>query len=52
MGTQDHSYKHLFSHPRMVEDLLRGFVLPPLLLFRAFHRATRQQTERNSTRLE
>jgi hypothetical protein len=26
MDTQNHSYKHLFSHPQMVEDLLRGFV--------------------------
>ena len=26
MAEQDHSYKLLFSHPRMVEDLLRGFV--------------------------
>ncbi len=22
----DHAYKHLFSHPQMVADLLRGFV--------------------------
>ncbi len=26
MVDHDHSYKLLFSHPRMVEDLLRGFV--------------------------
>lgn len=26
MTDHDHSYKLLFSHPRMVEDLLRGFV--------------------------
>ena len=26
MHDHDHSYKRLFSHPRMVEDLLRGFV--------------------------
>ncbi len=26
MTTHDNSYKLLFSHPRMVEDLLRGFV--------------------------
>ena len=26
MRDHDHSYKLLFSHPRMVEDLLRGFV--------------------------
>ena len=26
MGEHDHSYKLLFSEPRMVEDLLRGFV--------------------------
>ncbi len=26
MADHDHSYKLLFSHPRMVEDLLRGFV--------------------------
>jgi hypothetical protein len=26
MADHDHSYKHLFSHRRMVEDLLRGFV--------------------------
>ena len=25
----DHSYKHLFSHPQMVADLLRGFVHEP-----------------------
>ncbi|MCP4675604.1 MAG: Rpn family recombination-promoting nuclease/putative transposase, partial [Deltaproteobacteria bacterium] len=27
MGDKDHSYKLLFSHPEMVRDLLRGFVL-------------------------
>jgi len=26
MADHDHSYKHLFSHARMVEDLLKGFV--------------------------
>ena len=26
MTDHDHSYKHLFSHPKMVEDLLKGFV--------------------------
>ncbi len=26
MGDHDHSYKYLFSHARMVEDLLKGFV--------------------------
>lgn len=26
MNDHDHSYKNLFSYPRMVEDLLRGFV--------------------------
>jgi predicted transposase/invertase (TIGR01784 family) len=26
MNDHNHSYKNLFSHPRMVEDLLRGFV--------------------------
>ena len=26
MNNHDHSYKNLFSYPRMVEDLLRGFV--------------------------
>ncbi|MBF0545261.1 MAG: Rpn family recombination-promoting nuclease/putative transposase [Candidatus Riflebacteria bacterium] len=26
MPDHDHSYKKLFSHPKMVEDLLRGFV--------------------------
>jgi len=26
MSAHDHSYKHLFSHPRMVTDLMRGFV--------------------------
>lgn len=26
MGEYDHSYKYLFSHARMVEDLLKGFV--------------------------
>jgi len=29
MGDHDHSYKRLFSHPQMVEDLLRGFVREP-----------------------
>lgn len=29
MSQQDQSYKHLFSHSRMVEDLLRGFVREP-----------------------
>jgi len=26
MANHDHSYKFLFSHARMVEDLLKGFV--------------------------
>jgi predicted transposase YdaD len=26
MSSHDHSYKLLFSHPQMVQDLLRGFV--------------------------
>ena len=26
MAEHDHSYKNLFSHARMVEDLLKGFV--------------------------
>jgi len=26
MADHDHSYKYLFSHARMVEDLLKGFV--------------------------
>jgi len=26
MALHDHSYKHLFSHPQMVRDLLEGFV--------------------------
>ena len=26
MNDHDHSYKNLFSHAQMVEDLLRGFV--------------------------
>ena len=26
MNDHDHSYKLLFSHPRMVQDLLQGFV--------------------------
>ncbi len=26
MADHDHGYKLLFSHPRMVEQLLRGFV--------------------------
>ena len=26
MNDHNHSYKNLFSHSRMVEDLLRGFV--------------------------
>jgi hypothetical protein len=26
MTTHDNAYKHIFSHPTMVEDLLRGFV--------------------------
>ena len=26
MADNDHCYKHLFSHARMVEDLLKGFV--------------------------
>jgi len=29
MGVHDTGYKRLFSHPRMVEDLLRGFVPGP-----------------------
>ena len=29
MATHDHSYKLLFSHPRMVQDLLEGFVKEP-----------------------
>ncbi len=26
MPGHDNAYKHIFSHPRLVEDLLRGFV--------------------------
>jgi predicted transposase/invertase (TIGR01784 family) len=26
MADHDHSYKHLFSHPELIQDLLRGFV--------------------------
>ena len=26
MTPHDNAYKHIFSHPTMVEDLLRGFV--------------------------
>jgi len=26
MANHDHGYKLMFSHPAMVEDLLRGFV--------------------------
>ena len=29
MAEHDHGYKLLFSHPRMVEDLVRGFVAGP-----------------------
>ena len=29
MNTHDPAYKQLFSYPRMVEDLLRGFVHAP-----------------------
>jgi hypothetical protein len=29
MVAHDESYKLLFSHPQMVEDLLRGFVHEP-----------------------
>ena len=42
MGQQNYSYKHLFSHRRIVEDLLRGFVREPWVVQVDFTTLARQ----------
>jgi hypothetical protein len=48
MTQHDNSYKNIFSHPRMVRDLLSGFVNEPWLTGLLTCRRLRQLTKKES----